>query len=29
MAFAWFVWDRSYIGLPTTIHRISWETSDD
>jgi hypothetical protein len=29
MAFAWFVWDRSYVGLPTTIHRISWETSDD
>ena len=29
MAFAWFVWDRSYIGLPTTIHRISWEMRDD
>lgn len=26
MAFAWYVWDRSYIGLPTTVHRISWET---
>ena len=26
MAFAWYVWDRSYIGLPTTIHRLSWET---
>jgi hypothetical protein len=24
MAFAWFVWDRSY-GGPTTIGRISWE----
>ena len=24
MAFAWFVWDRSY-GGPTTIERISWE----
>jgi hypothetical protein len=24
MAFAWFVWDRSYSG-PTTISRISWE----
>ncbi len=23
MAFAWFVWDRSYAG-PTTIDRISW-----
>jgi hypothetical protein len=24
MAFAWFVWDRSYTG-PTTVNRISWE----
>ena len=29
MAFAWFVWDRKSIGLPTTIHRISWETNDE
>jgi|SRR5580765_7366542 hypothetical protein len=25
IAFAWFVWDRASIGLPTTIHRLSWE----
>lgn len=24
IAFAWFVWDRDYHGLPT-IDRISWE----
>src|SRR5262245_46805306 len=24
MAFAWFVWDRTYVG-PTTISRLSWE----
>lgn len=26
MAFGWFVWDRAHIG-PTTIHRLSWETT--
>jgi hypothetical protein len=24
MAFAWFIWDRNYVG-PTNISRISWE----
>jgi hypothetical protein len=28
MAFAWFVWDRAYAGLPT-INRISWEPVDN
>ena len=27
MAFCWMVWDKSHAG-PTTIDRISWETSD-
>ncbi len=25
MAFAWFVWQRGYIGAPS-LHRISWES---
>lgn len=28
MAFAWFVWDRSYAG-PTELRRISWDRDDD
>jgi hypothetical protein len=24
MCFAWYVWDREYVGL-TTVQRISWE----
>lgn len=24
MAFAWFVWERGYVGAPT-LHRLSWE----
>ena len=28
MAFAWFVWDRTYYG-PTQLHRISWQKETD
>jgi hypothetical protein len=27
MAFAWFVWDRSYSGYPS-LKRISWEKTE-
>jgi hypothetical protein len=27
MAFAWFVWQRGYVG-PTELHRLSWEAAE-